>query len=133
MTISMTKKAMSIAITGLVGLTLAACGSENSGESEAGEQEDVNIGILQFIEHNALNSAKDGFISEIENSDYADDTSINFDVMNSQGDQSNLQAMSEQLSENNDLMLSIATPAAQALATTEPDKPILFTAVTGSC
>ncbi|HAJ70325.1 MAG: ABC transporter substrate-binding protein [Alkalibacterium sp.] len=130
MTISMTKKAMSIAITGLVGLTLAACGSENSGESEAGEQEDVNIGILQFIEHNALNSAKDGFISEIENSDYADDTSINFDVMNSQGDQSNLQAMSEQLSENNDLMLSIATPAAQALATTEPDKPILFTAVT---
>jgi len=126
----MTKKAMSIVATGLVGLTLAACGSEDAGESAVGEQETVNVGILQFMEHNSLTAAKDGFISEMEDAGYVDGESINFDVMNAQGDQSNLQSMSEQLSGNNDLMLSIATPAAQALATAEQDKPILFTAVT---
>ncbi|WP_423190287.1 ABC transporter substrate-binding protein [Alkalibacterium sp. f15] len=127
---SMTKKAMSIVATSLVGLTLAACGSEDSGESTNGEQEVVNVGILQFMEHNSLTAAKDGFISEMEDAGYVDGESINFDVMNAQGDQSNLQSMSEQLSGNNDLMLAIATPAAQALATAEQDKPILFTAVT---
>ncbi|OJF91782.1 ABC transporter substrate-binding protein [Alkalibacterium sp. 20] len=126
----MTKKAMGLMATGLVGLTLAACGSEDGGESTDGEQEVVNVGILQFMEHNSLTAAKDGFISEMEDAGYVDGETINFDVMNAQGDQSNLQSMSEQLSGNNDLMLAIATPAAQSLATAEQDKPILFTAVT---
>lgn len=38
--------------------------------------------------------------------------------------------MSEQLSEENDLMLAITTPAAQSLATANLDIPVLFTAVT---
>ncbi|MFO8069559.1 MAG: ABC transporter substrate-binding protein [Alkalibacterium sp.] len=126
----MTKKAMGLLATGMVGLTLAACGAEDTGESAASGQETVNVGILQFMEHNSLTAAKDGFISEMEDAGYVDGESINFDVMNAQGDQSNLQSMSEQLSGNNDLMLAIATPAAQALATAEQDKPILFTAVT---
>ena len=130
MTKSMTKKAMGMAVTGLVGLTLAACGSESTEGSVADEQETVNVGILQFMEHNSLTAAKDGFIAEFEDAGYVDGESVNFDVMNAQGDQSNLQSMSEQLSGNNDLMLSIATPAAQALATAEQEKPILFTAVT---
>lgn len=126
----MTKKAMGMVATGLVGLTLAACGSDDTGESAAGEQETVNVGILQFMEHNSLTAAKDGFIAELEDAGYVDGESLNLDVMNAQGDQSNLQSMSEQLSGNNDLMLSIATPAAQALATAEQEKPLLFTAVT---
>ncbi|GEK90300.1 putative ABC transport system substrate-binding protein [Alkalibacterium putridalgicola] len=126
----MTKKAMGMAVMGLVGLTLAACGSDDTGESAAGEQATVNVGILQFMEHNSLTAAKDGFIAELEDAGYVDGESITFDVMNAQGDQSNLQSMSEQLSGNNDLMLSIATPAAQALATAEQEKPLLFTAVT---
>lgn len=126
----MTKKAMGMVAIGLVGLTLAACGSEDTGESAAGEQETINVGILQFMEHNSLTAAKDGFIAELEDSGYVDGESITFDVMNAQGDQSNLQSMSEQLSGNNDLMLSIATPAAQSLATAEQEKPLLFTAVT---
>ena len=127
---SMTKKAMIIVATGLVGLTLAACGNDDGGSGADGEQETVNVGILQFMEHNSLTAAKDGFIAEMEDAGYVDGESVNFDVMNAQGDQSNLQSMSEQLSGNNDLMLSIATPAAQALATAEQEKPILFTAVT---
>lgn len=130
MTKSITKRVIGMAAAGLLGLTLAACGSDDSADNAADGEEVVNIGILQFMEHNSLNAAKDGFIAELEDAGYVEGDSVNFDVMNAQGDQSNLQSMSEQLSENNDLMLSIATPAAQSLATVEQEKPILFTAVT---
>lgn len=38
--------------------------------------------------------------------------------------------MSEQLTDNNDLTLAIATPAAQSLALADSENPVLFTAVT---
>lgn len=110
-------------VVGMAGLLLAACGTD---EAAVDETETVNIGILQFMEHNSLSAAREGFEDELENAGI----SVEFETMNAQGDQSNLQSMSEQLSSNNDLMLTIATPAAQAMATVEQEKPILFTAVT---
>ena len=107
----------------LIGLVLVACGTD---KQTTNGDDSYTVGILQFMEHNSLTAAKDGFMAELEESGL----DINFEVLNSQGDQSNLQSMSEQLSKNTDLMLAIATPAAQALATVEQDKPILFTAVT---
>lgn len=119
----MMKKLVKVMGIGLIGLVLAACGAQNDGTSNDGK---VNIGILQFMEHNSLQAARDGFVAELEEAGLE----VNIEDMNSQGDQSNLQSMSEQLTGNNDLILAIATPAAQALATTEDKKPILFTAVT---
>ena len=110
-------------VVGMAGLLLAACGTD---EAAVDETETVNIGILQFMEHNSLSAAREGFEDELENAGI----SVEFETMNAQGDQSNLQSMSEQLSSNNDLMLTIATPAAQAMATVEQEKPVLFTAVT---
>lgn len=106
-----------------LGLLLVACGS-NDGAANDGET--IKIGILQYMEHNSLTAAKDGFVDELEQAGI----DVEFEVMNAQGDQANLQSMSEQLSTNNDIMLAIATPAAQSLATVENEKPILFTAVT---
>ena len=107
----------------LIDLVLVACGTD---KQTTNGDDSYTVGILQFMEHNSLTAAKDGFMAELEESGL----DINLEVLNSQGDQSNLQSMSEQLSKNTDLMLAIATPAAQALATVEQDKPILFTAVT---
>lgn len=123
------KKLTSMVAIGAAGLALAACGNEEA-DGEASGQETVNIGILQFMEHNSLTAAKDGFVSELEDAGYTDGENMTIDLMNAQGDQANLQSMSEQLASNNDLMLAIATPAAQSLATVEQEKPILFTAVT---
>src|SRR5690625_2978921 len=89
---------------GLAGLTLAACGVN---EGATGDGETVKVGILQYMEHNSLSAAKDGFMNELENAEI----DVEFEVMNAQGDQSNLQSMSEQLARDNDLMLAIATPA----------------------
>lgn len=122
------KKLIKVLGIGLAGLALAACGTDEGTKNNAIVEngEAVNIGILQFMEHNSLQAARDGFVDELEGSD----VSVEFEDMNAQGDQSNLQSMSEQLTSNNDLILAIATPAAQSLATVEQEKPILFTAVT---
>lgn len=109
---------------GLASLALMACGNEEVATED--NNETISVGVLQFMEHNSLQAARDGFAEELE----ASDLTVEFEDMNAQGDQSNLQSMSEQLSSNNDLMLAIATPAAQSLATVEQEKPILFTAVT---
>ncbi|MCY0530133.1 ABC transporter substrate-binding protein, partial [Klebsiella pneumoniae] len=52
------------------------------------------------------------------------------DYQNAQGDQANLQTISEQLIDGNDIVLAIATPSAQSLATVSTETPIVFTAVT---
>ena len=109
---------------GLASLALMACGNEEVATED--NNETISVGVLQFMEHNSLQAARDGFAEELK----ASDLTVEFEDMNAQGDQSNLQSMSEQLSSNNDLMLAIATPAAQSLATVEQEKPILFTAVT---
>lgn len=124
MTTTLRKKLVGLVTVGLAGLTLAACG--NSDADSATDTNTINLGILQFMEHVSLTEAKDGFIAEIEESGI----DVVFEEMNAQGDQSNLQSMSEQLTGNNDLTLAIATPAAQSLALAESEDPILFTAVT---
>lgn len=91
-------------------------------------QDVIKVGILQYVEHEALDAAREGFIDRLEESDYAD--RIEIDVQNANGDQSNLQSISEKLVRENDILYAIATPAAQALAIAEESKPIFFAAVT---
>ena len=124
------KKLLSVAAVSTLGLILAACGNDSDTAGGDSDQEVVKIGILQFMEHNSLNAARAGFVKELEEAGYVEGENLEIEVMNAQGDQSNLQTMSEQLASNNDLMLAIATPAAQSLANAEQEKPILFTAVT---
>lgn len=119
------KKIKSIML-GAVSLTtlalLAACGQT--------KEEVVQVGILQYMEHDSLAAARKGFEEELAAQGYADGDKITIDYQNAQGDQANLQTISEQLVGDNDLVLAIATPAAQSLAMVSTDIPILFTAVT---
>lgn len=108
-----------------VGTLLTACGSSES----AGEQT-VNIGILQLMDHESLNASREGFLDVLEEAGYVDGENMNVDYQNAQGDQSNLQTMSERLSGDSDLILAIATPSAVSLANTDQETPILFTAIT---
>lgn len=121
------------------GLLLAACGNEateNNGDSTASStggndtKESLSIGILQLMDHESLNASRKGFVDVLEEAGYAEGENLTIDYQNAQGDQANLQTTSERLSGNNDLILAIATPAAQSLANIEKDIPILFTAVT---
>lgn len=123
------KKAWKIGLGIMVaGLGLVGCGADEKAEDK--NDEGINVGVLQYMEHDSLSLARKGFLSEFEKAGYVEGDNMTVDYQNAQGDQANLQSMSERLVGKNDVILSIATPAAQALANTTKEDPVLFTAVT---
>ncbi len=95
--------------------------------------EQKQIGIIQFIEHDCLDMARKGFIDELAEQGFEDGKNIKIDYQNAQGDQSVCNSIANNFLENNakkDLILSIATPAAQSVANLTKTVPTLFTAVT---
>ncbi|MFS1664611.1 ABC transporter substrate-binding protein [Streptococcus sp. zg-JUN1979] len=120
------KKIVAISLALLV---LSACSTTSKSQSTA-DPDAKHIGILQYVEHPSLSASREGFIDELAKEGYVDGQNIVIDYKNAQGDQSNLQAISEKLIRQNDLVLGIATTAAQSLASLSTETPILFTDVT---
>ncbi|MFM0876748.1 ABC transporter substrate-binding protein [Streptococcus suis] len=120
------KKLATISVASMGLLTLAACSSS----SEQASSDVVKVGVLQYMEHESLTAAREGFVAELEANGYKEGEKLVLDYQNAQGDQANLQTISEQLVGGNDLVLAIATPSAQSLATVSTETPIVFTAVT---
>ncbi len=97
----------------------------------AAQDKVIKIGVLQLVEHAALDAAYQGFIDSLTEDGYIDGKNIEVDYQNAQADQANLMTMSERFVKNDvDLILAIATPAAQAVAAATTKIPILITAVT---
>ena len=121
------KKLTAILLSLAMAVSMAACSSAPAGE-ESGM---VKVGILQLIEHNALDSAREGFVQALADNGYIEGENLEIDYQNAQGDPSNLSTMSERFVNNNsDMVLAIATGAAQSIASKTTDIPVLFTAVT---
>lgn len=94
-------------------------------------QPPIKIGVIQLVEHAALDAAYQGFVDALAEAGYVDGETITVDFQNAQADQSNMITISERFVKNGvDLILAIATPAAQAAAAATTDIPIIFTAVT---
>ena len=122
------KKLTALLLTLVMAISLTACGG---GETNSGSEDKIKIGVLQQLEHVALDQAREGFIKALEDNDLKDGEKIVLDIQNAQADQSNLQTMADRLiSEENDIILAIATGAAQTVAGKTKDIPILITAVT---
>lgn len=92
------------------------------------EEEAIKIGVVQYVEHEALDAVLKGFQETLDQSEYAD--RIEWDINNASGDQASLQSLSEKVARDNDILFAIATPAAQVLASVEQEKPIFIAAVT---
>lgn len=102
------------------------------GLTGCGKKDEVfHIGVNQFVTHAALDASYQGFVDALKDAGYVDGGKIAIDLQNAQGDQSNANTIATKLvNDNNDLILSIATPSAQAVANATKDIPILITAVT---
>lgn len=97
----------------------------------APEKSVKKIGVIQFVEHAALDAAYQGFVAALAENGYVDGDNISIDYQNGQADTNNLSTISDRFVSNKvDLVLAIATPAAQAIAGKTKDIPILATAVT---
>lgn len=131
---SFRRRALSIAgIAAAAALTLTSCSSADNGEAAAdGESvKTVNIGISQLVQHPALDAATEGFKQAFIDAGYEDGKTVNFDVQNANGEQSTAVTIAQNFGASDlDLVLAVATPAAQAAAQAILDKPVLFTAVT---
>ena len=115
------KKLLALVLSIVLILVAAGCTKGN----------ELNIGIIQYAEHGALDAARDGFIEALKENGYVDGENITIDLQNAQGDQSNLSTISDRFVSNKvDLVLAIATPAAQTIAGKTTEIPILATAIT---
>ena len=121
------KKLMAgISLAGL--LLLGGCSNNKKADNDSDVK---HVGVLQFVQHPSLDKAYKGFKKGLKEEGYVEGKNLKIDYQNAQNNQDNLKSMSEKLvNEKSDLMLGIATPAAQSLANTSQDIPIVVTAVT---
>ena len=111
----------------LIGILAALCVLVGCKETK----KTIKIGIVQLVEHPALDDAYKGFVDALSEAGYVDGTNISIDYENAQGEQANCVTIAQKLiNDRSDLILAIATPAAQAVANLTKDIPILVTAVT---
>lgn len=91
----------------------------------------LKIGIIQIVEHPALDAARQGFIDLLAEHGYVEGENISYQIQIAQGDMATANTIAQKFkNEKLDLILAIATPTAQAVANLIKDKPILITAVT---
>ena len=108
---------------------MAGCGGEKKEAKKADAK--VNVGIVQLVEHSALDAANKGFVDGMASKGYKEGQNVVYDRQNAQADQSNLQNIAQRFVNNKvNLICAIATPAAQTVANVTPDIPIVGTAIT---
>lgn len=89
------------------------------------------VGIVQLVEHPALDKARAGFVVGLSEAGFVDGENITIDYENAQGEQANCVTIAQKfVNDRDNLILAIGTPAAQAAANLTKDIPILVTAVT---
>lgn len=107
---------------------LAGCGGE---KKEAAKKDKFNVGIVQIVEHAALDVASKGFVDGMAAKGYKEGENVTYDRQNAQADQSNLHTIAQHfINKKVDLICAVATPAAQVVANATQDIPIVATAVT---
>ena len=89
------------------------------------------IGVLQYMEHGALDAAYEGFIVGLAEKGYIEGENIKIDLKNAHGDLTTAQTIANQyVSDDVDMMFAIATQAVQSAYNATKEIPILMTAVT---
>lgn len=146
----MKKKFLSLTLALTLAASLTACGSstgtkeessstsetqgttvESTTESTQSEDTVYKIGVCQLVQHDALDASYNGFIDGLKEAGFEEGKNLKIDYQNAQGEQANCATIASKLvNDQDDLILAIATPAAQAVANATSDIPIVITAVT---
>ena len=133
----MKKRILLSILSGLLtgALFLSGCAQQETSTSQSSdgqEQESViKIGIIQQVEHQSLDDIYQGIVDGLEQEGYIDGENIEINYLNGQGNQANLKTISQQLvNDGSNLIIGIATGAAQSAASETQDIPILAAAIT---
>ena len=119
----MKKSAVCTGIFIVAVLLFGGCAGRTAGKTR--------IGVIQLVEHPSLDASYRGFVDGLAQAGFIDGENIVIDYQNAQGEQVNCVTIADKLvNDNDDLILAIATQAAQAAANCTKTIPILVTAVT---
>ena len=106
----------------------AASSSQEAPSASSGET--LKFGLVQMMEHPSLDEIREAFLAELKAQGY-DDSKVVIDYQNGQGDMGTLNTIAQKfVGDGVDMIVAIATPAAQAAAAATDSTPIIFSAVT---
>ena len=106
--------------------TVSAVGTQLAGRM-------LNIGIVQFTTHPALDASRDGARKALEDAGFREGQNVRFDLQNDQGTIPTLTTIAQRYRDQQvDLVVIVSTPALQAAANVFRDSstPLVFNAVT---
>lgn len=93
----------------------------------------VNIGVIQYMQHGSLDENYEGFVAGLAEAGYVEGENLTINFQNASGEVSNCQQICNLFANSDtDLVFAIATPAAQAAVNVfqETDIPVIFSSVT---
>jgi putative ABC transport system substrate-binding protein len=109
----------------------AAEESTEAAETTAEAGKTFHVGVIQLVEHPALDAATKGFEEGLQEALEADGYSVEFDYQNAQGEQANCATIATKfVNDKDDLIMANATPALQAVAAATGDIPVVGTSIT---
>lgn len=116
------KKITALALIAMA-VGIAGCQAKNDGITQ--------IGINQYVVHEALDASREGFLDALKENGYVVGENIEIDYKNAQGEQPTALTISQDfVNGKKDLIFAIATSSAQASYNATKDIPIIITAVT---
>lgn len=120
-------------------LLLTACGgdksaAESKATNDSNKTEAVtmkHVAVTQIVEHPALDATRKGIKEELEAQGFSEGKNLKWSYESAQGTPATAAQIAKKFAgEKPDVVVGIATPSAQALASAMHDTPIVFSAVT---
>lgn len=89
------KRVVFMVLAVLLVLSAAGCGGNKQQPSQQQQTDKVNLGVIQILEHPALDAARNGFLDVFAENGYKDGEKLVLDYQNAQGQQDNLQTIAD--------------------------------------
>lgn len=134
----MKKRLLAALMAGAMALSMTACGSSDKGSTtqESGTEDNTasagsyTVGIVQLVQHEALDAATQGFKDKLEEMITEAGGSVEWQEGNASGDSANCATIVNGfVSSGVDLIMANATAALQAAQSATADIPILGTSI----
>ncbi|MCH9705218.1 MAG: ABC transporter substrate-binding protein [Proteobacteria bacterium] len=92
---------------------------------------DAHVAVSQIVEHPALDACRNGLKDGLAAAGYIEGENLKFEFQTAQGNPATASQIARQfIGESPDVLVGIATPTAQALASATKTIPVVFSAVT---
>ena len=134
---NMVKKLLTLALAGVMTLSLAACGSKTDNGGSDAQQESENgktykVAVIKQLDHASLDEIANAITAELDKLAADNGVTIEYEVTSGQNDPTILKQLSDQaIADNVDAIVPIATSAAQiaALSAEDSKTPVVYAAI----